>query len=126
MNDEKRHKGLEIKIYISLIIPAGFWAVSILIAFPGERIVSAGLAVLGLLAFVVTLIVSVGSLFSASRLLKRHLLIWYGCLFALIVTEVFVNAYFTDPVKLSNNILALGVVVLLVLPVIWLWNVLRS
>ena len=133
MSDEKRHKGLEITIYISLIIAVGMFAAIILFssALYSDRVSYEQGAAMMILAtylrtpvivgFVAILVISVIGLFMCSRLLKRHLLIWYGCLFAI----VFVNEYF-DSAKLSNFILALGIVVLLVLPVIWLWNFLRS
>ncbi len=109
-----KHFDHDVGIYISLIIPAGFWAAAILSDLTPFFLV-------GILAFVVTLLLSVFGLFEGSRLLKRHLLIWYGCLFAMILPV----EYF-DSAKLSNFILALGVVVLLVLPVIWIWKALRS
>ena len=137
MNDEKRHKGLEITIYISLIIAAGMFAVIVLfssVIYSDWVSYEQGAAMMLLatylmpptiLGFVAILVLSVIGLFMCSRLLKRHLLIWYGCLFAMILTSEFVNEYF-DSAKLENFILALAVVVLLVLPVIWLWKALRS
>ena len=136
MNDEKRHKGLEITIYISLIIAVGMFAAIVLFssALYSHRVSYEQGAAMMILAtylrtpvivgFVAILVTSVIGLFMCSRLLKRHLLIWYGCLFAMILTEVFVDEFYYSA-KLENFILALGVV-LLILPVIWLWKALRS
>ncbi len=121
MNGEKRHKGLEITIYISLIIPAGIMAMYLLTFTPDDPVASLPFFVYSTLTFAVSLILSVIGLFKGSRLLRRHLLLWYGCLVTLIlIIEVFVDEYFTDSAELANYILALGIVVLLALPVIWL------
>ena len=121
MNVEKRHKGLEITIYISLIIPAGIMAMYLLTVAPDDPVGSLPFLVFSTLTFAVSLLLSVIGLFKDSRLLRRHLLIWYGCLVTLIlIIEVFVDEYFTDSAELANYILALGIVVLLALPVIWL------
>ncbi len=120
MNGEKRHKGLEITIYISLIIPAGIMAMYLLTVAPDDPVGSLPFLVFSTLTFAVSLLLSVIGLFKGSRLLRRHLLLWYGCLVTLILTLVFVDEYFTYWAKLPDYILALGIVVLLALPVIWL------
>ncbi len=137
MNDEKRHKGLEITIYISLIIAVGMFAAIVLFssALYSDRVSYEQGAAMMILAtylrtpvivgFVAILVISVIGLFMCSRLGRIHLLLWYGCLVALFLTEVFVDEFFYSA-KLENYILALGIVVLLVLPVIWLWKALRS
>ena len=125
MNDETPDKGLVIAVYISLIITAGFFTGAMLVDTFTDEPPSAGIPfnVLGLLAFAVSIILSLNGLDAGSRLLRRHLLRWYGCLFALILTVIF----FADTSeKLADNIANLGIVVLLVWPVIWLWNFLRS
>ena len=126
MNGEKRHKGLEIIIYKSLIIAAGIMTVIVLMAIADDY----GLLVLGaafafvpviFLAFVAILVISVVGLVMCSWLLIRHLLLWYAYLFTLVLfLELIV------PAKLSNFIMALGVVLLLILPVIWVRNASRS
>jgi len=127
VNDKKRGKKLEMGvgflagIYISLIIPVGFFAGAILAAFIGDNgpLARMPFMIPGLLTFAGTLCLSVIGLFKGSRLLRRHLLLWYGCLFTWILTAVFVDQYI-------KYIDALAVVILLVLPVIWLWKALRS
>ncbi len=121
MNGEKRDIGFEKTIYISLIIPAGLMVGYVLTFNPGDRGSSTLFLVLSTLTFAASLLLSVIGLFTGSRLLRRHLLVWYGCLVTLIlIIEVFVDEYFTDSAELANYILALGIVVLLALPVIWL------
>ncbi len=119
-----KHFDHDVGIYISLIIPAGFWAVAI-VSREYDRFLFTPFFVLGVLTFLATLLLSVIGLFKGPWLLRRHLLLWYGCLFALILAEVFVEEYFYSA-KLANNILALGIVVLLVLPIIWLRTASRS
>ncbi len=126
MNGEKRDIGFEKTIYISLIIPAGLMAVYMLTFTPGDRGSSTLFLVLSTLTFAASLLLSVIGLFKSSRLLRRHLLLWYGCLVTLILTMIFVDEYLTNWAKLSDNIFAFGIVVLLVLPVIWLRNASRS
>jgi len=126
VNGEKRHKGLEIIIYKSLIIAAGIMTVIVLMAIADDY----GLLVLGaafafvpviFLAFAAILVISVVGLVMCSWLLIRHLLLWYAYLFTLVLfLELIV------PAKLSNFIMALGVVILLILPVIWVRNASRS
>ncbi len=126
MNGEKRDKGFEKTIYISLIIPAGLMVGYVLTFKPGDRGSSTLFLVLSTLTFAASLLLSVIGLFTGSRLLRRHLLVWYGCLITLILTMVFVDEYLTNWAKLSDNIFDLGIFVLLVLPVIWLRNASRS
>ena len=129
MNDEYRHKGLEIAIYISLIIPAGILAGGILADILGDLspINKIGFLVFSGMTFALSLILSVIGLFKGSRLLREHLLLWYGLLFAVI----FFGVSWSESIRyyeiMAGNILFFGfVVVLIVLPVIWLGNVLRS
>ena len=129
MSDEKRHKGLEITIYISQIILAGILAGAILVEIFGDQPQSVYIPffVLAFLTLVVSLILSVIGLFKGSRLLREHLLLWYGLLFAVI----FFGVSWSESIRyyeiMAGNILFFGfVVVLIVLPVIWLGNVLRS
>ena len=126
MNGEKRDKGFEKTIYISLIIPAGLMVGYVLTFNPGDRGSSTLFLVLSTLTFVASLLLSVIGLFTGSRLLRRHLLVWYGCLVTLVLTMVFVDEYLTNWAKLSDNIADLGIFVLLVLPVVWLRNASRS
>ena len=126
MNGEKRDIGFEKTIYISLIIPAGIMAVNILTYIPGDRGSFTAFLVFAILTFAASLLLSVIGLFTGSRLLRRHLLVWYGCLVTLILTMVFVDEYLTNWAKLSDNIADLGIFVLLVLPVVWLRNASRS
>ena len=81
------------------------------------------ITVFGLLAGVavaIFLLMQVVGLFVCSWLLKKHLLLWYACLLALVFTLAVVSGI------LANFIIALELVALLVLPVIWLWNASRS
>ncbi len=126
MNGEKRDKVFEKTIYISLIIPAGIMAVYILTFIPGDPVSSTPFFVYSTLTFAASLLLSVIGLFTGSRLLRRHLLLWYGSLVTLILTLVFVDEYLTNWAKLSDNIADLGIFVLLVLPVVWLRNASRS
>ena len=126
MNDEKRHKNEELTIYRLLIIAAGMMAVMFLMAAAdnyGLPVLGAAIALapIAVLAFGAILVISVIGLFKGSRLLRRHLLLWYACLFTLIL---FLESIVS--VKLSDYILALGVVILLILPVIWVRNASRS
>ncbi len=121
---ENHHKNREIGIYISLIIAIGIMVLIMLIwalipeLYPGLVI---GGGPLVFLAMGVALFSSVLGFFTCSWLLRRHLLLWYGCLFTLfLIMESMV------PGELQNYILLLGVVILLVLPVIWVRNAYRS
>ena len=134
MNDEKRHKTREIRIYKSLIITIGIMAVILFIlsgidsgSVPresAEGVYAFSMMVIGPIAFlaiVVTLFLSVFGFFTCSWLLRKHLLLWYGCMFTLIlIMELTVSP------NLADNILNLGVVILFVLPVIWVRNASRS
>ena len=118
MSDEKRHKGLEITIYISQIILAGILAGAILVEIFGDQPQSVYIPffVLAFLTLIVSLILSVIGLFKGCRLLGEHLLLWYGFLLALILAmigEVSIAAPFA------------AAAVLLILPVIWLWKAFR-
>ncbi len=124
MNDEKRYIGT----YISLIIPAGIVAGAILVAIFSDEgpAVYIPFGVLGFLTFTVSLILSVNGLFKGSRLLKRHLRLWYGCLFALILTMILYEGLFIVSGLVEAFITAPFVAILLILPVIWIWKALRS
>ncbi len=141
MNDEKRHKNLEITIYISLIIDAGIMAAIFLmvIAVDYGLISEAGLGFVIAIAFMplvflagvavaIFLLVQVVGLFVCSRLLRERLLLWYACLFTLpFAAFLLIEARVPRaPLILEHSILALWVVVLLVLPVIWLRKLSRS
>ena len=130
MKDEKRHKGLEITIYISLIIPAGIVAQIFYLDITGAQTLDfTFFAILFLYAFAVSLLLSVIGFFMCSRLLRRRLLLWYGCLFgclfALTLTQVFVDQFIYSE-NLATFILSLGAIVLLTLPVVGLWKTFRS
>ena len=125
MNDEKRHKTREIRIYKSLIIATGLTAVILFIlSAPAEGLIRILLWYLGPIAFVAfgaSLLLSVWGFFTGSWLLRKQLLLWYACLAMLfLIEESAVSA------KLADNILTLGVVVLFILPVIWVRNASRS
>ena len=78
------------------------------------------LAVPAVLASVAILIISVVGLFMCSWSGRGRLLLWYACLFTMILLQELV------PERPANFILSLGVVVLLILPVIWVWNLRRG
>ena len=134
VNGGKRHKHreIEIRVYKSLIIAAGIMAVMILMLFAESRGVEKvlGLAVTLLvpsfLAVVAILVISVIGLFRCSWSVGGRLLLWYACLFTLLFTLFRMNESIAPPVKLAIGIGILGVLVLLILPVIWLRNALRS
>ncbi len=116
MNDEKRHKTREIRTYYSLIFAAGTGFVLMLYPFSVVFFWP-----FFLVAFGASFFFSVWGFFTCSRLLRVHLLLWYGCLFTLIlIMESIASA------NLADNILRLGVVILFVLPVIWVRNASRS
>ncbi len=132
MNDEKRRekRKVGIGIYISLIVAAGVMAVMLpmLISY---RDVSNDYRFIFLLipaggVLVATLLAQVFGLFICSWLTRGHLLLWYACLFAVIlIQEYIVSVKPADYLKLADSIMYLGVVVLLILPVIWIWNAFR-
>ncbi len=122
---ENHHKNREIGIYISLIIAFGMMVLMELIIGELNTELYVLLVILGVplvfLACCVALFLSVRGFFTCSWLLRRHLLLWYGCLFTLFfIVESMV------PGELQNFIFFLGVVLLLVLPVIWVRNAYRS
>ena len=138
MNDEKRHKNREIRIYKSLIIAAGIIVVAILLAVAG----AAGVDFLGFLFFslitpagvalVVILIISVCGLFRCSWSTRTRILLWWACLFMFVVILVGASRYseysgYSEIRKfvILLLILLLGSVVLLILPTIWLRNAVR-
>ncbi len=133
MNDEKRHKNREIRIYKSLIIAAGIIVVAILLAVAD----AGGFDVLGLaiglimpavLAFGAILVISVIGLFKGSRSTRTRILLWWACLFMFVVILEGASKY-SDYSGYSEIreivILLLGSVVLLILPTIWLRNAVR-
>ena len=133
MNDRKHHKKLEIGIYISLIIATGIMMLItfVLVAIDSELISSESEegayaltviygGIVAFLAFGASLILSVLGFITGPWLLRRHLLLWYACLFTLfLIMESKVSE------KLSDFILVLGVVILLMLPVFWVRNASR-
>ncbi len=134
MNDEKRHKRRETTIYYSLIFAAGIMVVvgSILFGIdtglipPGlaEMLYALSVIVIGPFFFVVfgvSLFLQVRGLFTCSSLLRRHLLLWYGCLILLILIVPSIV-----PVKPAAYIYLFGILILLILPVIWVKNASRS
>ena len=141
MNDEKRHKNLEITIYISLIIDAGIMVAMVLIAIAVDSglisyeglviwtaIVFMPLVFFAGVAVAIFLLIQVVGLFVCSRLLRERLLLWYACLFTLPFAVFLLAEARVPPVPLilEDSILAVWVVVLLVLPVIWLRKLSRS
>ncbi len=133
MNDEKRHKNREIRIYKSLIIAAGIIVVAILLAVADAE----GFDVLGLaiglimpagVALVVILIISVCGLFRCSRSTRTRILLWWACLFMFVLILEGASKYsdYSGYSEIRENvILLLGSVVLLILPTIWLRNAVR-
>ncbi len=130
MNGEKRHKGLEITIYRSLILAAGMMAVMFLMAVADAE----GFDVLGLaiglimpavLAFGAILVISVIGLFKGSRSTRTRILLWWACLFMFVVILEGASTYSEYSEIRENVILLLGSVVLLILPTIWLRNAVR-
>ena len=134
MNDEKRHKNREIRIYKSLIIAAGIIVVAILLAVAGIKgfdvfvwlffslITPAGVAL------VVILIISVCGLFRCSWSTRTRILLWWACLFMFVVILEGASTYseYSEYSEIRENvILLLGSVVLLILPTIWLRNAVR-
>ncbi len=122
MNDEKRQKNLEadITIYKSLIVAAGILAVILLMGIADSRGANmVGKAILfapiAILIFFVILLVQVIDFLKCSWIGRRRLLLWYTCLFVLVMEA-----------SQSDFIFAIAPVVLLVLPVIWLWKAFRS
>ena len=109
MNDEKHHKTREIGIYYSLIFAAGtafaqmLYPLHFLIFWP-----------FFLVAFPAIFLFSLWGFLTCSRQLRVHLLLWYGCLFTL------------ASANLADNTLRQGAILLLGLPVIWVWNASRT
>ena len=126
MYGEKRHKGLEKTIYVLLIIPAGIMAMYLLASTSDDPVASFPYLMFSTLTFAIGLLLSVVGLFKGSWSLRKHLLLWYGCLSILILTEVLVDEYVKYSSELADYILTLGTVVLLIMPIIWLRNVSES
>ena len=126
MNDEKRHKGwgAEIILYWALIIAVGIMAMINYLAISAIDDGTYGIYFFGppaLLALAFILLILLFFLFVPSWSLRRHLLIWYGCL-----TTAILLLLAPIPVELVKPIFVSGAAVLLVLPVIWIWKASRS
>ena len=139
MNDEKRdeHRKVDIRIYISLIIAAGVMAMILLLLFldayipreiAGGKIIFSAIMFIpfALVAVVVTLLIQVVGLFICSWSARKRLLIWYGCLFALIPTTIWYEGLPTYSHIVESSMAAPFVAILLILPIIWLWKAARS
>jgi hypothetical protein len=131
VNDEKRHinRKIDIRVYKSLIIAAVILLGMVLMAIAD----SYGVDVLGFaimlvypasLALVVIFVISVVGLFRCSWVGRRRLLLWYACVFTVIL--ILESTDSTISVKTSEYIGYLGGIILLLLPVVWLWNAFRS
>ncbi len=133
MNDEKRHKNPEIRIYKSLIIAAGIIVVAILLGvadFEGFDVLglAIGLIMPAGVALVVILIISVCGLFRCSWSTRTRILLWWACLFmfGVILEGAYRYSEYSGYSEIREIvILLLGSVVLLILPTIWLRNAVR-
>ncbi len=118
MNDERHDKGgdTEKMVYGTLILSAAIALTIIYLAISASYDGTYGIYFFGppvLLAFAFVLLIHLFCLFMPSWSLRRHLLIWYGCLFAVILISTISH-------ELAKLALVLGAVVLFILPVIWL------
>ena len=134
MNDEKRQENREgtlervdelprdYIVYGSLIVAAVMLAVMLIVVATDEYgFIVMGLAVPAAMVLVAASVISLLGLFVASWSGRRRFLLWCACL----VTAILISQS-VEPGEPEESILILGVVVLLVLPVVWLWNAVKT